>query len=76
MGAKSSSRSLKPQPDGKKDSLKKKKTLKEVASEMREDLRNKAFEEKRRHDEGLHEGAEQELLLMIFGPGKPENQDV
>lgn len=75
MGARAA-RSLKPQPDGKKDNFKKKKTLKEVASEMKEDLRNKAFEEKRRHDEGLHQEAEQELLLMIFGPDKPGNQDI
>ena len=68
MGARAAARSLKPQPDGKRETPKRKKTLKEVASEMKEDMKARAFEERRRQEETLREDDERELYKMIFGP--------
>jgi hypothetical protein len=61
-------RALKPQPSEKKDLPKKKKTLHEVASEMKLEMLEKTRKEAFRKRAEQNRAEEEEVARMIFGP--------
>lgn len=69
MGLAGFRRSLKPQPDDKKDLReKKKKTLEEAAAEIRAEMLRKARAEADRERDERNRAAEEEVARMTFGP--------
>jgi hypothetical protein len=61
-------KSLKPQQDGKQS---RKKTLKEAASEIKEEFHEKVRAETKRHFDEIAKAQEDFIETMINGPAKP-----
>ena len=68
MGFTGVRRALKPQPDGKKELPKRKKTLSEAASEMKAEMLEKVRQEAARRREEQDRMEEDEVARMTFGP--------
>lgn len=66
MGHNSARKVLKPQPDGKQP--RKKKTLREAASDIKVEIQEHVREETRRRSDERSRAEEDAVALMIFGP--------
>lgn len=66
MGKNPSRKARKPQPDGKQ--VRKKKTLKEAASEISAEIREEKAVEARRHRAEAERAEEDAVALMMYGP--------